>query len=100
MVGELNITREKYDLTVKKVDSTNPNKGLPGARFKVASENGAYSKEIVTGSDGTYTLSGLDAGTYAVTELEVQIVDIIYVDLRYGFSCLADIFLMGVFVKL
>ena len=70
MVGELNITREKYDLTVKKVDSTNPNKGLPGARFKVASENGAYSKEIVTGSDGTYTLSGLDAGTYAVTELE------------------------------
>ena len=70
MIGELNITREKYDLTVKKVDSTNPNKGLPGARFKVTSENGSYSKEIVTGSDGTYTLSGLDAGTYAVTELE------------------------------
>lgn len=70
MIGELNITREKYDLTVKKVDSTNPNKGLSGARFKVTSENGSYSKEIVTGSDGTYTLSGLDAGTYAVTELE------------------------------
>ncbi len=70
MIGELNITREKYDLTVKKVDSTNPNKGLPGARFKVTSENGSYSKEIVTGSDGTYTLSALDAGTYAVTELE------------------------------
>ncbi len=70
MIGELNITREKYDLTVKKVDSTNPNKGLPGARFKVTSENGSYSKEIVTGNDGTYTLSGLDAGTYAVTELE------------------------------
>ena len=70
MIGELNITRQKYDLTVKKVDSTNPNKGLPGARFKVASENGTYSKEIVTGSDGTYTLSALDAGTYSVTELE------------------------------
>ena len=70
MVGELNITRQKYELTVKKVDSTNPNKGLAGARFMVRSENGTYSKEIVTGRDGTYTLFGLDAGTYAVTELE------------------------------
>ena len=70
MVGELNITRQKYELTVKKVDSTNPNKGLAGARFIVSSENGAFSKEIVTGQDGTYTLTALDAGTYAVTELE------------------------------
>ena len=70
MVGELNITRQKYELTVKKVDSTNPNKGLAGARFMVRSENGTYSKEIVTGRDGTYTLFGLDAGTYSVTELE------------------------------
>ena len=70
MVGELNITRQKYELTVKKVDSTNPNKGLAGARFLVSSENGAFSKEIVTGQDGTYTLTALDAGTYAVTELE------------------------------
>ena len=70
MVGELNVIREKYELTIKKVDSTNPNKGLSGARFKVASENGSYSKEVVTGRDGTVTLSPLDAGTYAVTELE------------------------------
>ena len=70
MVGELNVTREKYSLTVKKVDSTNPNKTLPGARFLVASENGAYSKEVVTGSDGTVTVPNLEAGTYAVTELE------------------------------
>ena len=70
MVGELSVIRERYGLTVRKVDSTNPNKGLPGARFLVASENGAYSKEIVTGQDGTYTLSNLEAGTYAVTELE------------------------------
>ena len=70
MIGELNITREKYDLTVKKVDATNPNKGLAGARFMVRSENGTYSKEIVTGQDGTYTLSALEAGTYSVTELE------------------------------
>ncbi len=70
MLGELNVTREKYDLTVKKVDSTNPSKGLAGARFMVRSENGAYVKEIVTEAGGTYTLSGLDAGTYAITEVE------------------------------
>ena len=70
MVGELNVTREKYSLTVKKVDSTNPNKTLPGARFLVASENGSYSKEVVTGSNGTVTVPNLEAGTYAVTELE------------------------------
>ena len=40
------------------------------ARFLVASENGAYSKEVVTGADGTATLYPLVAGTYAVTELE------------------------------
>lgn len=70
MVGELNVTHEQYSLTIKKVDSTNPNKGLSGARFLVTSENGSYSKEVVTGSDGTVTLSPLDAGTFAVTELE------------------------------
>lgn len=69
MIGELTVTREKYELTVKKVDATNPNKGLPGARFKVTSENGSYSKEIVTGSDGTYTLRNLDANTYGIVEL-------------------------------
>ena len=69
MIGELTVVNEEYSLTVRKVDSSNPNKGLPGARFLVTSENGSYSKEIVTGSDGTYTLSGLNASTYAVTEL-------------------------------
>ncbi len=69
MIGELTVTRELYDLIIKKVDSTNPNKGLSGARFKVASENGSYNKEVVTGSDGTVTVSKLEAGTYAVTEI-------------------------------
>ncbi len=70
MIGELNVTRELYSLVIKKVDSTNPNKTLPGARFKVASENGSYVKEVVTGGDGTVTVPQLEAGTYAVTELE------------------------------
>ena len=68
MIGSLTVTNERYTLVVKKVDATNPTKGLAGARFHVESTNGSFSKDIVTGTDGTYTLSPLDAGTYAVTE--------------------------------
>ena len=68
MIGSLTVTNEQYTLVVKKVDATNPTKGLVGARFHVESTNGSFSKDIVTGADGTYTFSPLDAGTYAVTE--------------------------------
>ena len=68
MIGSLAVTNEQYKLVVKKVDATNPTKGLAGARFHVESTNGSFSKDIVTGADGTYTFSPLDAGTYAVTE--------------------------------
>ena len=70
LVGRLTITREKYDLTIKKVDTTNPNKGLAGAKFLVQSNNGTYSKEVVTGRDGTVIVGPLVAGTYSITELE------------------------------
>ena len=68
MIGSLTVTNEQYKLVVKKVDATNPTKGLAGARFHVESTNGSFSRDIVTGVDGTYTVSPLDAGTYAVTE--------------------------------
>ena len=68
MIGSLTVTNEQYTLVVKKVDATNPTKGLAGARFHVESTNGSFSRDIVTGADGTYTFSPLDAGTYAVTE--------------------------------
>lgn len=68
MIGSLTVTNEQYTLVVKKVDATNPTKGLAGARFHVESTNSSFSKDIVTGADGTYTFSPLDAGTYAVTE--------------------------------
>ena len=69
IIGDLDVTRELYELTVKKVDSTNPNKGLPGARFLVQNANGSYSREAVTGSDGTFTLRDLEASTYSILEL-------------------------------
>ena len=68
MIGSLTVTNERYTLVVKKVDATNPTKGLAGARFHVESTNGSFARDIVTGADGTYTFSPLDAGTYAVTE--------------------------------
>ena len=71
ILGELKIpetTEEEYSLIVKKVDATNPSKGLPGAEFHIQSENGSFSKDVVTGADGTYKQEHLDPGTYAVTE--------------------------------
>ena len=71
ILGDLtveHIEQEEYVLIVKKVDATNPSKGLPGAGFHVESTNGSYSKDVITGPDGTYRISGLSAATYAVTE--------------------------------
>ena len=61
-------------MTVKKVDATNPNLALPGARFLVQNANGTFSQEVVTGSDGTVTLTNLEASTYSVTELIRRII--------------------------
>ena len=71
ILGELAVdheTQDDYSLIVKKVDSTNPTKGLQGAKFHVQAENGSFSKDVVTGPDGTCRLDGLTANTYAVTE--------------------------------
>lgn len=70
IIGDLTVTRERYQMTVKKVDATNPNLALPGARFLVQNANGTFSQEVVTGSDGTVTLTNLEASTYSVTELD------------------------------
>ena len=70
VIGDLQVdtTEDHYTLTVKKVDATNPTKGLEGAQFHVESVNGSFQQDIVTGPDGTYTLRNLDANTYAVSE--------------------------------
>ena len=69
-VGRLTVTREQYELTIKKVDATNPNKGLSGAKFLVQSGNGTFFKEVITGKDGTVKVGPLEAGAYSITELE------------------------------
>ena len=72
VIGDLSVgtTEEVYSLIVKKVDATNPTKGLSGAKFHIEATNGSYSKDVVTGPDGTAVLDGLTANTYAVTESE------------------------------
>lgn len=72
VIGDLSVgtTEEDYSLIVKKVDATNPTKGLSGAKFHIEATNGSYSKDVVTGPDGTAILDGLTANTYAVTESE------------------------------
>lgn len=64
-VGRLTVTREQYELTIKKVDATNPNKSLAGAKFLIQSNNGSFSKEVLTGRDGTVKVAPLEAGTYS-----------------------------------
>ena len=72
VIGDLSVggTEETYAITVKKVDATNPTKGLPGAKFHIESINGSFSKDVVTGADGSITVEGLSANTYAITEAE------------------------------
>ena len=59
MIGELNIIRQKYDLTVKKVDSTNPNKGLAGARFMVRSEKETLSPAMEMADYGNELINAI-----------------------------------------
>lgn len=62
------VDQEEYSIIVKKVDASNPSKTLPGAGFHIESQNGSYSKDIITGQDGTDHVNDLSVGTYAVTE--------------------------------
>lgn len=64
-------TSDTYRIIVKKVDSSNPTKGLAGATFSlemVGSDDPSFPKPGVTGQDGIYIFDRLKAGTYQVTE--------------------------------
>ncbi len=62
------VDQEEYSLLIKKVDASNPGKALPGAGFHVESQNGSFTRDVITGQDGTCRVGGLSAGTYVVTE--------------------------------
>ena len=57
MIGELSVTHEQYTIVIKKVDATNPTKGLAGAQFHVEATNGSFSRDVTTGADGSCTIS-------------------------------------------
>ena len=59
-----------YQITVKKVDSTNPDLALAGAKFRLTSvtDPDFEPRNGTTDATGTYTFRSLPAGTYAVTE--------------------------------
>ncbi|MBP5719413.1 MAG: hypothetical protein J6X53_10670 [Abditibacteriota bacterium] len=59
-----------YSIIVRKQDAENPELLLPGAVFRLVSvtDPDFPPRTGTTGADGTYTFSGLPAGTYAVTE--------------------------------
>lgn len=64
-------TLGNYQITVKKVDSSNPTKGLAGAEFSlemVGSDDPKFPMTGVTGQGGTLTFKDLKVGTYQVTE--------------------------------
>ena len=54
-----------------KVDSADPSKAIPNARFRIEAVDGSYGpKEFVTSDAGVIDLSDLPVGAYKVTELE------------------------------
>ena len=54
-------------LIIELVDDTT-GAPLPGSRFRVESEDGAYTTTVVTGEDGTATVGNLAAGRYMVAQ--------------------------------
>ena len=61
---------KKPGIHLVKVDSVNPSKPIPNAKFRVEAVNGSYGpEEFTTGADGSIDLSLLPVGAYVVTEL-------------------------------
>ena len=71
---EPNTPGDPCKLTIKKVDASNPSKGLQGAEFQVTAIGGSFDKTLTTDSSGqivldSETTNGFGPGKYAVTEI-------------------------------
>lgn len=57
-------------ITITKVDESNPDMKLPGAKFKIYKEDGTQEQIATTDNDGKVTFAGLETGTYIIEEIE------------------------------
>ncbi len=57
-------------ITITKVDESNPDMKLPGAKFKIYKEDGSNEQIATTDQDGKVTFAGLETGTYIIEEIE------------------------------
>lgn len=57
-------------ITITKVDESNPDMKLPGAKFKIYKEDGTQEQIATTDKDGKVTFAGLETGTYIIEEIE------------------------------
>lgn len=57
-------------ITITKVDESNPDMKLPGAKFKIYKEDGSNEQIATTDQDGKVTFAGLEIGTYIIEEIE------------------------------
>ena len=61
----------KPGMKLVKVDSSDPSKTIPGAKFRIRAINGSYGpEEFITNNSGEIDLSMLPEGSYEVTEIE------------------------------
>ncbi len=62
---------KKPDMKLVKVDSSDPSKTIPNAKFRIRAVDGSYGpQEFVTNGSGEIDLSNLPTGAYEVTEVE------------------------------
>ena len=61
----------KPGMKLVKVDSADPSKTIPNAKFRIRAVDGSFGpQEFVTNGSGEIDLSNLPAGSYEVTEIE------------------------------
>lgn len=58
---------QERSLKLTKLDA-HSHEGVAGARFHIENDDGSFSKDVTTGTNGTVIVTGLSWGTYTITE--------------------------------